>query len=304
MADLTKAVPISLKAHRDFNEKWLQGLIAEDPSLLGLGDLDLLDIERRQPRAGRLDLLLRDPSAATRYEVEIQLGATDESHIIRAIEYWDIEKNRYPMYDHVAVLVAEDVTSRFLNVISLLNRAVPLVAIQMNAWQVGDHVTLTATKVLDLMPALPDDDESGGQTADRGYWERRVGAQAMKLADAMFEITSDALTDTRLSMKFNFGYIGHFRDGLVDNFIVMRPRKGSNVMLVNFRIPRSDELAARIAEAGLDQVPYDPRYGYYRVQLTPSDLTTHRDLLTELVQRAADVAVGELHPDDDLATSE
>ena len=27
-----------------------------------------------------------------RYEVEIQLGRVDESHIIRTIEYWDIEK--------------------------------------------------------------------------------------------------------------------------------------------------------------------------------------------------------------------
>ena len=25
------------------------------------------------------------------YEKEIQLGATDESHIIRTVEYWDIE---------------------------------------------------------------------------------------------------------------------------------------------------------------------------------------------------------------------
>ncbi len=40
-------------------------------------------------KAGRLDLLLQDANQR-RYEVEIQLGATDESHIIRTIEYWDI----------------------------------------------------------------------------------------------------------------------------------------------------------------------------------------------------------------------
>ena len=60
----------------------------------------------------------------TRYEVEIQLGPTDESHIIRTIEYWEIERRRYPQYEHVAVIVAEDVTSRFLNVINLLNGSV------------------------------------------------------------------------------------------------------------------------------------------------------------------------------------
>lgn len=58
-----------------------------------------------------------------RYEVEVQLGSTDESHIIRTIEYWDIERKRYPQYDHTAVIVAEDITSRCLNVISLIRPA-------------------------------------------------------------------------------------------------------------------------------------------------------------------------------------
>jgi hypothetical protein len=87
--EFRKAKPVSLRGNPLFSEKWLQGLIAEDPSLLGLGDLVLMQAERRQPRAGRLDLLLVDPEEPTRYEVEIQLGPTDEAHIIRTIEYWD-----------------------------------------------------------------------------------------------------------------------------------------------------------------------------------------------------------------------
>ena len=51
---------LSLKGHPYLNEKWVQDLIADDPSILGLGDLVLRDRERRQPRAGRLDLLLQD----------------------------------------------------------------------------------------------------------------------------------------------------------------------------------------------------------------------------------------------------
>ena len=41
------------------------------------------DVERPQPQAGRLDLLLREPDTGKRYEVELMLGAVDESHIIR-----------------------------------------------------------------------------------------------------------------------------------------------------------------------------------------------------------------------------
>ena len=98
-----KAKPISLRSHPEFDEKWLQRRLHEDPSLLGLGDLSVKDVERRQPRGGRLDMLLSDPETGTRYEVEIQLGPTDEAHIIRTIEYWDVEKARYPQYEHVAV---------------------------------------------------------------------------------------------------------------------------------------------------------------------------------------------------------
>jgi len=111
---------LMLKTHPELNERWVQDRIAEDPSILGLGDLVLRDKERTQPRAGRLDLLLQDSETKRRYEVELQLGSTDETHIIRTIEYWDIERKRYPQYDHCAVIIAEDITSRFLNVVSLL----------------------------------------------------------------------------------------------------------------------------------------------------------------------------------------
>jgi hypothetical protein len=81
--EFRKSKLVSLKAHYEYNEKWLQALLVDDPSLLGLGDLVVKDVERRQPHAGRLDLLLSDPETDPRYEVEIQLGATDERHIIR-----------------------------------------------------------------------------------------------------------------------------------------------------------------------------------------------------------------------------
>src|SRR3954454_8635667 len=37
-----------------------------------------------------------------------------------------------PNYEHTAVLVAEVITARFLNIIGLFNAAIPLIAIQLN----------------------------------------------------------------------------------------------------------------------------------------------------------------------------
>ena len=102
----SKPEPIYLKGNPEYSEKWLQDIIAEDPAVLGLGDVELIERERRQEKAGRLDLMLYDRERNTRYEVELMLGASDESHVIRCIEYWDIERRRYPGYEHCAVLVA------------------------------------------------------------------------------------------------------------------------------------------------------------------------------------------------------
>ena len=119
--DLVPPKFISLKEHPTLDERWLHQRLQDNPSLLGLGDLQVIGSERTQPSGGRLDLLLRDPESLARFEVEIQLGATDETHLVRTIEYWDVERRRYPQYEHTAVIVAEHITSRFLNVISLFN---------------------------------------------------------------------------------------------------------------------------------------------------------------------------------------
>lgn len=140
---------LNLKKHPTINEKWVQEEIANDPSILGLGELIVRDKERVQSGAGRLDLLLQDPETLKRYEVEIQLGSVDESHIIRTVEYWDIERKRYPQYEHAAVIVAEEITSRFLNVIQLFNGAIPLIALKMTAYEVEGKTYLTFVKIID-----------------------------------------------------------------------------------------------------------------------------------------------------------
>ena len=178
---------VSLKNHPTLNERWLHNRLIENPSLLGLGDLSVRGSERRQPSGGRLDLLLQDVETSTRYEVEIQLGAVDESHIIRTIEYWDIERGRYPQYDHIAVIVAEDVTSRFLNVISLLNRTIPLIAIQIKGVEVNGLFTLMATRVVDLT-TLGTEEEDEGETVDRASWERQASKDSLQIMDGLVEL--------------------------------------------------------------------------------------------------------------------
>lgn len=273
---------ISMKNHPEFNERWLQQRIADDPSILGLGDLILKDRERLQPRAGRLDLLLQDPEANLRYEVEIQLGSTDESHIIRTIEYWDIEKKRYPQYDHVAVIAAEDITSRFLNVISLFNGFIPIIAIQINTIAIGDQVTLVSTRVLDLMVLGMFEEEEEQEVVDRSYWEKRGSSATVEMADSLLSLVKDL--DPSFELKYNKFYIGLARAGEPFNFVIFRPQK--QALRMEMRLARSDEIENDLELKGLDLMDYDSRNGRYRIRLTKSDIDPNREYLSGLLKDA------------------
>lgn len=278
-----KPEKILLKGHPEFNERWVQDRIAEDPTILGLGDLILKDKERIQPRAGRLDLLFQDPETNLRYEVEVQLGRTDESHIIRTVEYWDLERKRYPQYDHVAVLVAEDITSRFLNVISLFNRVIPLVAVQMNAIQIGEMITLVCTTVLDQrVLGIAGEDEEEQEVTDRSYWEKRGTKATVRMADEVLGIVKTF--DPELELKYNKFYIGISKNGQPCNFVIFRAQK--QALRMEPRLPRSDEVEGRLETAGLDVLEYSSRNGRYRIRLAKGDIEKHTELLTELLAQA------------------
>jgi hypothetical protein len=280
----TKSERISLKLHPTLNENWVQSLIAGDPSILGLGELVLRDKERIQPRAGRLDLLLQDLETKRRYEIEVQLGATDEAHIIRTIEYWDIEKRRYPQYEHCAVLIAEDITSRFLNVVALFNGMIPLIALQMQALKVGDHTTLIFTKVMDELSRgfVDEDEDAEAAPTDRAYWEKRGTKTTVQLADEILYIVREI--DSTLELKYNKFYIGLSKDGQPFNFVQFRPRK--SVINVEINLPKSDDTDAKIDQSGIEALDYSVRWERYRLALRKDDITKHKALLKEIMQAA------------------
>lgn len=277
---------IWLESHPDYTEKWVQALIAEDPSIVGLGDVDLLAQERIQPRAGRLDLLLRDVEANRRYQVELQLGATDETHIIRTIEYWDIERKRYPQYDHCAVLIAEDITSRFLNVISLFNGTMPFIAIQMQAIKVGDVVTLVFTTVMNELRrgVIDEDEEAISVPSDKPAWVNKASEETVSLADDVLQIARTF--DPTLALKYNKGYIGLTRDGRPYNFIELVPRR--NNIIVNFKLPKTEENDAKFNEADFEQLTYSLTWRQYRLRLTAVDVKEKSGALKELLKLAYD----------------
>ncbi len=282
MAQYIKPERLWLKTHTEYSEKWVQKKIAEDPSLLGLGDLVLRDQERPQPYAGRLDLLLQDPDTDDRFEVELQLGSTDESHIIRTIEYWDIEKKRYPQYDHTAVIVAEDITSRFLNVIGLFNSSIPLIAIQLQAVQFGDYVSMFFTIVLDRIDrGIEGEDEELREVTDRAYWEQRATKDSMAVTDSLLQRAQ--VLDPKLIMKYNKYYIAISREGGFFRFLSIAPKK--TFARLNINLPEDIQLTEKLEQAGLD-AEYEKRENRYKIKLTHDQFKQNTEMLDEIIKAA------------------
>lgn len=282
-----KLKTISLKNNKTFDERWLQEVIADDPSILDIGDVILKDKERIHPGAGRLDLLFQESDGYGRYEVEIQLGATDESHIIRTLEYWDIERRKYPQYEHTAVIVAEDITSRFLNVISLFNGFIPIMAIQVTAIETSDGLGLQFTKVLDTVKlGYLDEDEEVAEPADRNYWESKRGTvKTVSMADKIYDIASEFVPS--LEMNYNRHYIGFLVDGRACNFSVSRPQK--TALRLDIRLPKTDEYDEIILNSELDVLDYNKRWGTYRLKLSEKDISDKEDYIKQLLKSAYDL---------------
>lgn len=229
-----------------------------------------------------MDLLLQDEELDKRYEVELQLGKLDESHLIRTIEYWDIERKRYPQYDHCAVIIAEDITSRFLNVLSLLNNTIPLIAIQMKAVKIGDKFSLMFTTVLsEFKRGLEEDDVK--ETTDRRYWEERATKRTVALVDDVMELIHGF--EPQINLKFNKFYIGVEKEGMVDNWVLFRPKK--DLLRLEIRLPRSQEMDNWLETQGFESMEYDAKWNKYRIIVRKeADIKQHAKSLVELLQKA------------------
>lgn len=158
------------------------------------------------------------------YETEIQLGATDESHIIRTIEYWDIERRRFPSKDHKAVIIAEEITNRFFNVIALMNRSIPIIAIQLNAIKIDNKILLIFTKVLDIYETPEDDENLAGEEIGRPYWENKSNPKSIAIMDEMIKIAQSKYPSVKVTYNKHHVALGTSRV----NFMWFRPLKSQS----------------------------------------------------------------------------
>ena len=183
-----------------FDEAWLQNAICDSPQKLGLGDLQLVAKEKIISSGGKLDILLQDSNNEKMYEVEVQLGDTDPSHIIRTIEYWDLIRKKYPLRQHYGVLVAESITKRFFNVIGLLSNSIPIIAVQCQVVEVDGKKALVFMKIMDAYEEPEDIQSESDENVDESYWAK-MAPKILDIAKKAYQETRDIYQST--SLEYN-----------------------------------------------------------------------------------------------------
>jgi len=279
---MTDAIPIGKnQSIREcgYDEFWLQDQIVENPSCLQLGELEVISRERQQTSGGRLDILLKDPEDDSMYEVEVMLGETDETHIIRTIEYWDNEKRKRPQRQHFAVLVAETITRRFFNVIQLMSNAIPIIAIQVNVVEADGKKILHFSKVLDTYEEPEDDGETGGREYNEKFWQEK-SSWTLDAAKALLEATRSTLPGA--SLHFVKGYIGIEVNG--NSYMWIHKRSGGRSLLSCwFTEPRLTDAIALLEEAG---IAYTKKKQSLRISTDKAAIMSKTDTLAKIADLA------------------
>lgn len=275
-----KCQPLSLAGHPDYDEAWLEQLIKSDTTLLELGPLDLVTSQIHQAK-GRLDLLLRDRKNEVIYVVELMLGALDESHIVRTIEYWLREREResHEDYELVAVLAAERVLeSRFVDVVRFLSRQMPLLLMEILALQVENRLTLRFTRVFDGRRAEAEA-VSASPEASRESWTEAASPETVSLAEKFAEMLKEI--NPSISLTFKQQFLGLRIGNRASNFMTFQPRR--QFLKVWGKTAKALASAKKLKEVGIEVLSSsDAEWVGFRV--TPLEFQQHRDLLKKLAQ--------------------
>jgi hypothetical protein len=264
-----------------YDEVWLQDRILENTSALDLGDdLEVISRERIQSSGGRLDILLKDPEEDMMYEVEVMLGATDETHIVRTIEYWDNEKRKWPHRQHTAVLVAESINRRFFNVIQIFSHAIPIIAIQVSLIDAGDQKLLHFSKILDSYEE-PDDRPPPHGEYDEQHW-RVYSPWTLETARALLDVAKPAVPTA--SLNYAKYYIAIETNG--NNVMSLNKRSGNKSWLEIWFSAKCIPVAMQLLDEA--KIPYSKKKDTLRITTDTTAIKSNPAMLklAELVKQS------------------
>lgn len=259
------------------DEYWLQDIIYDNPKVLGLGNLVPVNKEKKQSKGGRLDILLKEPEEKIMYEVEVMLGETDPSHIIRSIEYWDNEKRKYPQRQHFCVLVAESFDRRYFNVIQLMSLNIPMIAIQADLIEFNNDHVLNFTKIIDIYTE-PEENEEDIKQVNESTWNLDSPWTNVN-AKEFYNILKDEAN--KVHIGYTQSYISISIDGK-NAYSFHKRTKPTSALFFSIKDEEKIDIIKKLLEQNDTFYQYNDRYKEFLITVDIDMIKRNRELFLKI----------------------
>ena len=169
------------------------------------------------------------------------------------------------------ILIAEEITNRFFNIISLLNRTVPIIAIQLSAIKYDDKVMLNFTKVLDVYEEPEEEEIDASETTDRNYWESRANEKSLSVFDQTIKEIENLGFSPRVTYNKGHIVVGTNRR----NFAWFHPKKKETYCHFDIKVGEDNIDKVKELLASSEIVFFKKKRGdFFAIQLRLDDAKT------------------------------
>jgi hypothetical protein len=144
------------------DEAWLGGWLREQPTRLGLGELE---VSGGEPSDDARSFAATDDDRC--FSVDVQLGEIEPSRGFGALDNWARNRVQHPDKTHVAVLVTEAVGDRYETTLQALAEHLPLVVVELQVWR-GESEAIVVPRIALASEQVDVSDAPAARVAEAG----------------------------------------------------------------------------------------------------------------------------------------
>jgi len=160
-----------------------------------------------------------------------------------------------------------------------MNKSIPIIAIQLNAFKHEDKVLLNFVKVLDIYESPEDEEDLGLEVVDRKYWEAKSAKKSIKILDEIIELAKKEYPDLKETYNKHHVALGT----IPRNFMWIRPRKTDRYCHIELLTTPNTIEDIKTAIENIGQTYTVRKEKLITFAITKVDFIQHKNIINEIL---------------------